>query len=188
MSVLKLSITSGRPNTELVTRYQSGDGPKAIVNSLCTFINGLATGSELAASASLPPAINIVVDGNQVSASGTITFSGVSTANDTVLINGVTFTTVASGATGNQWNIGADATASAANLAIAINASATALVNQFVTAASVAGVLTITAANGGVQGNSITIAEGVDAGSVMTVSGARLTAGAADTAALTLSF
>lgn len=123
----------------------------------------------------------VEVDVASVKASGTFTFSGVTTANDTVLINGVTFTAVASGATGNQWNNGATASDSATNLAAAINASVTALVSGYVTASSVAGVVTVTAARPGILGNCITIAKGVDAGTVDTVSGARLTGGTAGT-------
>lgn len=114
---------------------------------------------------------------NAAKASGTITFSGTGAANDTVLVNGVTFTAVASGATGNQWNVGADAAGSATNLAAAINASATALVVNNVTAAAANGVVTVTAVDPGTMGNCVTIAEGVDAGNAMLVSGARLTGG-----------
>lgn len=116
-------------------------------------------------------------DGVAAKATGTIAFSGVGAANDTVLINGVTFTAVASGSTGNQWNVGASATLSAANLAAAIAASASALVSQHVTAAALTGTVTISALAVGAQGNAVTIAKGVDAGTVMTVSGARLTLG-----------
>lgn len=119
---------------------------------------------------------------NGVAATGTITFSGTGAANDTILVNGVTFTAKTSGATGNQWNVGASATASAANLAAAINASATALVSDHVTASAASGVVTITSKFNSVAGNAVTIAEGVDAGSVMAVSGARLTGGTNGTA------
>ena len=54
--------------------------------------------------------------------SGTITFGGVGTPNDTVTINGVTITLVASGASGSQINIGGSATATGANLATYLNA------------------------------------------------------------------
>jgi len=106
-----------------------------------------------------------------------VTFSGVGQANDTIIINGVTFTAVASGATGNQWNVGASATLSAAALAAAINASATALISGYVTAEAVSGVVTITAAKAGRNGNCMTLAEGVDGLTHMAVSGARLTGG-----------
>ncbi len=112
-----------------------------------------------------------------VYATGTLTFSGTGAANDTILINGVTFTAKASGATGNEWNVGASATLSAAACAAAINASATALVNTTVTAAAVSGVVTFTAKVAGYMGNAVTTAEGVDASSHMAFSGARLTGG-----------
>lgn len=89
-------------------------------------------------------------------ASGTLTFATV-IATDAIKINGVTFTCVASGATGNQWNVGADDTEGAANLAAAINASATALVAKHVTASAASGVVTVTAIQGGHSGNAITL-------------------------------
>lgn len=58
-----------------------------------------------------------------------ITFTGLPTAAQAITVGGVTFTAVASGATGNQFNIGADAATTAANLRAAINASTTSLVN-----------------------------------------------------------
>lgn len=129
-----------------------------------------------------------VNSGSAVAATGTITFSSFSTANDTILINGVTFTAVASGATGNQWNVKTTATLQAAEVVRAVNASATALVSGTVIASNVAGVVTFTAAavvggvlvpSKGLLGNAVTLAKGTDAGSVMTVSGARLTGGTA---------
>ena len=46
-------------------------------------------------------------DLSTVQATGTVTFSGQPSANDTVTLNGVTFTAKSSGATGNEYNIGA---------------------------------------------------------------------------------
>lgn len=54
-----------------------------------------------------------------------LAFSGLPTAAQAVTIAGITFTAVASGATGNQFNIGADAATTATNLKNAINASTT---------------------------------------------------------------
>lgn len=54
-----------------------------------------------------------------------ITFSGIPAAGGTITIAGVTFTAVASGATGNQFNAVVDATTCATNLQAAINASTT---------------------------------------------------------------
>lgn len=127
-------------------------------------------------------------DGNAVIASGTIIFSGVGQAADTILINGVTFTAVASGATGNQWNVAGTAALSAANLAAAINASATALVSGVVSASAPTATCTISALLAGQAGNAITIAKGVDALTAMTVSGARLTGGTTSTNSGTVTY
>lgn len=87
------------------------------------------------------------------------TFSGVPTQGDTVTVNGTAFEARDSGATGNQFNKGASATAAAANLAAAINASATDGVSGVVSASSVGAVITISCLIPGVIGNSITISE-----------------------------
>lgn len=52
--------------------------------------------------------------GDAVAASATVTFSDTGEASDTIIVNGTTFTAVASGATGNQYNVGVKATASIA--------------------------------------------------------------------------
>lgn len=64
------------------------------------------------------------------------------TADDTVTIGTITFTAKASGATGNEFNIGADATADAVALAAAINASSS--VAGLVTAEAASGTVTLT--------------------------------------------
>jgi hypothetical protein len=94
---------------------------------------------------------------NSTQASGTITLASM-VATDTVTINGVVFTAVASGATGNQFNVGVSDTATAANLAAAINASVTANVVHVVFAASTLNVVTVTAVQPGLQGNMNTLA------------------------------
>lgn len=188
MAVLKLKISTARPATELAKRFQTNLSARGAVQNVEQYILRLASGNELAQSASIPPQLIVTVQDNEVKASGTITFTGVGAASDTILINGVTFTAVASGATGNQWNVGGTVTASATNLAAAINASVTALVAGYVTASSAAGVVTITSAFFGTSGNQTTTAEGVDSGSAMTVSGARLISGAADSGERTLNF
>lgn len=188
MSILICTVSTARPTAQLVSLFETAGGKHTIAQRFQNFINSLQTGSELAFSSSVPPTLAFSIQENATRASGTIIFSGAATADDTVLINGVTFTAVASGATGNQWNVGLTATATADNLAAAINASATALVSAQVTASAASGTLTITSKNYGVFGNQTTIAEGVDFGNVMTVSGARLTGGAADATALSLTF
>lgn len=138
---------------------------KAHVNWLQTLLNAIAGGIKNAT-------VGTVIDkGDGVAATGTVTFSAQATANDTVVINGVTFTAVASGATGNQWNVGANATATVAALAAAINASATAAIVKHIVASPAAGVLTLTSLSASDLGNAVTLAKGTDAGTVMTVGG-----------------
>lgn len=187
MAVLKLKITTARDTNTLKSIFETAGGNHAICQRIVNFIESINGGSELAQGASTPPSIAISIQNNQVLASQTVTFSAVATANDTVVINGVTFTAAAA-AGANQWAVGASATASAAGLAAAINASVTALISGYVTATSALGVTTVTSAFYGLAGNTATIAEGVDAGNVMTVGGARLTGGLEDATAQTLNF
>ena len=97
-----------------------------------------------------------------VPATATLTLTGLPTAAQTFTLCGTSFTAIASGATGNQFNIGADATATAANIVTTINNSVSAAVAGVVTASSVAGVVTITAVVPGVAGNGYTLAETLD--------------------------
>lgn len=108
-----------------------------------------------------------------VKAAGTFVLTSV-VATDVVTINGVSFTGIASGATGNQFNIGGDDTVTAANLVTAINASASALVSEHVLASSVGTTVTVTALRPGTAGNAITI---TSADATIVASGARLTGG-----------
>ncbi len=149
---------------------------QAGLNSLANQMMALASGSR---SGTLVCVLN---NGNAVRATQTVTFSNAGTANDTVIVNGVTFTCKNSGAGANEFNKGSTASDSATNLAAAITASVTALVSGYVTASMTsAGVCTVQAVQYGVQGNFYTIAEGVDGGSVITVGGARLAGGTAAT-------
>ena len=106
-------------------------------------------------------------------ASGTATLA-TAVATNAVTVNGVTFTAVASGATGNQWNIGASDTISAANLAAAINGSVTAGAAGVVFATSSGAVVTIWSSVPGTYANNITLAK---TGVPITVSGATRTGG-----------
>lgn len=88
----------------------------------------------------------------------TITFTGAPTASQTFTINGVTFTAVSSGATGNQFNIGGTPTITATNLAAAINASSSAKLINSLRASSAAGVVTLTASIPGFAGLGLSCA------------------------------
>jgi phage tail sheath gpL-like len=91
---------------------------------------------------------------NAVKATGTITLSA-HVATDTVTVNGITFTCVASGATGAQYNVGADDTETAAALAAALNANTT--LDGMIVATSALGVVTLTALVPGELGNAVTL-------------------------------
>lgn len=94
-------------------------------------------------------------------------------ATDALTIDGTAFAFVASGATGNQVNIGASATASATALAAAINAD-----EELPVSAQAEGTTVyLTAKDKGTDGNAITLA--TNAPSRLSVSGATLSGGVA---------
>lgn len=110
----------------------------------------------------------------QNAASGTIVFSAQPAVDSTVTLNGTAFTFKASGATGNQVNIGANVGATATALAAALNGSAVSGVAA-ATYSATGATLTIQHDTAGAVGNTFTLAAG--AGSNGTVSGAVLTGG-----------
>lgn len=128
-----------------------------------------------------------VAEASGVAASATATIV-TAVATNKITINGVDFEGVASGATGNQWNVGsggsADAT-SATNLAAAINGSVTARVTGVVTASAASNVVTITAVTKGLVGNCITLTR---TGAPITVTGSGFLASGVDTVYTTHSF
>lgn len=96
-----------------------------------------------------------------VAATATLTFTGAPTAGESFVLNGVTFTARASGATGDEFDIGGNVTTTAANVKAAVNASVTAGVAGVISADNVAGVVTFTAVTAGAAGNSLTLTEGL---------------------------
>lgn len=188
MAVLKLAISSARDDSTLEQNFEVAGGNRAIANRIVNYLTSLLSGTESAMSSSVPPSIAISIQENEVQASGSFIFDGV-VATNSFVVNGVTFTAVASGATGNQFNVGVSDTLTAAAAAAVVNASATALIPGYVVATSAAGltttgVLTITSAFYGLSGNQMTLTGGTH----ITASDARATAGAADATAQTLTF
>lgn len=104
-----------------------------------------------------------------VKAAGTITFTGLPVANETITVRGVVYTFKAAASLATEITIGADATATAANTASKIDAN-----DSLVDAVNVLGVVTISAANTGEYGNAYTLAE---AATNTAVSGATLSGG-----------
>lgn len=184
MGTLRLTVESSMSADTLEQNYQrSTSSAKAVMESLSDLFSKINSGN-IYGGGTNPPSVQSVVVDNAVAASGTFTLDTV-IATDAISINGVTFTCVASGATGNQFNVGADDDETAENLAAAINASVTALVAGYVTASSAAEVVTVTAVETGLSGNAITIAS---ADATIVASGARLTGGAVDTGLKTYTF
>lgn len=105
----------------------------------------------------------------QPAASGTVTVVGA---------DGGTYTTTVNGVAINATGTNGDDTATAASIAAAINASTNALVAGHVRATAALGVVTITAASDGPDGNAITLAA---TGTGATASGTRLANGSAST-------
>lgn len=120
----------------------------------------------------------VTVSTGGTQASGTITLSSM-VATDTVTINGVVFTAIASGATGNQFNVGGTDTITATNLAATINASTSAKIVNQVLASSATNVVTVTALVSSSIGNLYTLAISAHG----SVSGAVLTGGVDGTTA-----
>jgi len=110
---------------------------------------------------------------NKGAARGSISFSGLPVAADTITVNSTVFTARASGATGNEFNIGVDATATAAAFTTVLNASVVAGV-ALATYYSIAGDIYVLYDASGTAGNSFTLAESA---TNTTISGAVLTGG-----------
>lgn len=106
--------------------------------------------------------INVVMWDTAVAASGTGTFTGTATADQTMKIAGVTFTAKASpNENSQQYLVSADVSLGAASLVRAINNSS--LLDGVVTATSSLGVVTITSDIPGLIGNGISTID-VDTG------------------------
>lgn len=112
-----------------------------------------------------------------IAATGSITFSAQPAPNSTITLGGVAWTFVASGATGNQTNIGANLAATLTAVAAALNASANATIDD-VTYSANATQLLLTHDTLGHAGNAFTIAASTSPASNGVVSGGTLTGGA----------
>jgi hypothetical protein len=178
-SKTRITLTHDTETTgDLKNKFQTtSDRIRGEYNNLIDLLAAMAGGSM---NGSLAVTID---DGNDVAASGTLTLASV-VATNTCTVNGVTFTAVASGATGNQFNVGGTDTITAVNLASAINGSITAGVTGVVSASSAAAVVTVSAIAAGAGGNSLALAGGTH----ITASGSTLAGGVTATNATTVSY
>lgn len=115
-------------------------------------------------------------------ATGKATFAGLPTANDTLTVGGTVITFVASGATGNQVNIGGTVAITLASLLAFLNASADVNLVKFKYAV-VSSVLYFTAVVTGSAGNALTLAK---SSTNITLSGATLSGGTGTDVSATL--
>lgn len=123
------TLTAGQALTlggQAITARASG----AIVNEFNIGASTQATAQNLVAAinASTTEAVGKTVyatylDASTVQATGTVAFAGQPSNNDTITFNGVVFTAKTSGATGNQYNIGADTVTTVQNLLDALRLS-----------------------------------------------------------------
>ena len=174
-SQTKITLTHDKESTadlkmKLITQVLS---PQLQVSRLVLLLQELGMGSRNGS-------IDLTVDdGNAVTATASVTFTGTPSVGDTIVLNGVQMTAVASGATPQQWNVGASATAAAANVATAVAAANSALISGLVTAVASTSIVTFSAVFAGLAGNTVTIAS--TTGANIAVSGARLVGGLAAT-------
>jgi phage tail sheath gpL-like len=162
--ITEIEITTSETTADVTYKLAASKGdPKRFINELITQLNRIAGG--------LRPA-TIKARIGDVKATGTVTLASVD-VDDTVTIDGVVFTAVASGATGNQFNQGGTDTVDAASLVSAINANTT--LDGRVVATSALGVVTLTAVEGGELGNSVSLAS--SNGTRLAVSAAALAGG-----------
>lgn len=115
-----------------------------------------------------------------ITAQAKLTCTSTGTNADTLSIGNVTITIVTSGATGNQVNVAADATALGAAIAALVNSSAS--FTGICTASSALGVITLSAALPGTIGNGLQLSESSTSITLTNAFGS-LTAGTEGTAA-----
>lgn len=109
-------------------------------------------------------------EGTTVPASGRITFTTNPSADATIAVNGVTFTAKASGATGAQFNIGANLAATMIAAAAVLNASVNASV-AVATYTATADSIEVVHDTAGAAGNAFTLAASVATPSAATLLG-----------------
>ena len=114
-----------------------------------------------------------------VAATGSFTFSAQPVASSTITVAGTVFTFVASGAVGNQINIGANLAATMTALAVVLNASVVPAVAAATYTATATAINIVFDALGH-AGNAFTLAASTTPASNATPSGATLTGGAND--------
>jgi hypothetical protein len=113
--------------------------------------------------------------GTAVAGKNTYTIGTNFVATDTVTFGGITFTAVESGATGNQFNVGVDAAASATNLKNAINSSTLGTTYVATSTSNIITVTEIIAGGGNTPGTMTVVGTGTVTVGTATTSDAEFT-------------
>lgn len=157
IAILVKNIETGTVGGDSIARLNlNASAYRTNLVKLANYLEGLAAGNYSGIEGD-----NKAIIAGQTNAYGTITLSSTGpVATNTFTLNGVTFTAVASGATGNQFNIGGSNSATATNIASAINGSTSDAVSGVVSASASGAVVTVSALAPGKLGNGNTIAAG----------------------------
>lgn len=173
MGQIKMIVQNSQVTAENVARIQPYVGDKYVVCQRMEQLMGeLAEGRN-------GQSMVVYIDGGvgAAKASGTLTLASV-VAGATAQIGFQTFTAVASGATGNQFNVGLSDTATAMNLAAVVNANSS--LTNVVSASSSGAVVTVMSQSYGNTGNQIGLVGSTGNGTI-TASAAHLSGGAEPT-------
>lgn len=148
MALVRIDIDT----SSAISQLDHMNAETAGINDVANILNGIEGG--------VIPA-NIDVLNAPVQAVGSLTITGTGTvADETFIINGVTFTAKASGASGAQFNISTtDTTVTAANIATAVTASASARLVGVITCTASGSVVSFTAVTPGLLGNGYVLTE-----------------------------
>src|SRR5574343_1125761 len=126
MAKMIIEVELDQDATQMADLFnKSTTAPKEAALGLAMLFEDIASGAKNGV-------INVKI--GAVAASKAGTFTGAPTATETVTIKGVAFTARASGATGNEFNIGGTVTLTASALKDAINASTTAGIKDVIRA------------------------------------------------------
>lgn len=160
--------------TVFTARASGATGNEYNITTTNPTTTAAALGAAFTASANVNTLFTVSVGANAGNFGAVVmTLTGLPSAAETFVINGVTFTARASGATGNEFNIGADASLTAAAIVAAWNLSATPGATV-ITASNVAGAVTFTSDVRGSFANAFTSVESM---SNTTIASATFTGG-----------
>jgi hypothetical protein len=175
MGLLNVAIDTDLSVATMTRDYQRPVSSKAAdIQAISQLLQKILSGNQ----PGTPPTVTVTAYAADNFATGSFGLASV-VATNTCSINSVTFTATNSGSPStNQFTVGLSDTATAVNLAAAINASPTALVLGCVEAEASGHVVNLIASAPGLIGNQTAIASGQ---STIIASAARLTGGDQDT-------